>query len=122
MAQGCDIYFGEAVMELKTRHSDVTLEAVIPCATQTQRWPASARQRHEKIVAAADLETLVCENYTPDCMARRNRYLVDHASLLIAVHNGLPGGTLQTIAYAMGRGVPILDIPVESVKKEDNEG
>jgi len=122
MAQGCDIYFGEAVMELKTRHSDVTLEAVIPCATQTQRWPASARQRHEKIVAAADLETLICENYTPDCMARRNRYLVDHASLLIAVHNGVPGGTLQTITYAMGRGVPILDIPVESVKKEDNEG
>ncbi len=122
MAQGCDMYFGEAVIELKARHSDVTLEAVIPCKTQTRRWAASARLRHEKIVSAADLETLICENYTPECMQRRNRYLVDHASLLIAVHNGVPGGTLQTITYAMSRGVPILDIPLEDGgKREDDE-
>lgn len=122
MAQGCDMYFGEAVMALKERHSEVTLEAVIPCATQTQRWPASARLRHEKIVAAADLETLICQKYTPDCMYRRNRYLVDHASLLIAAYSGVPGGTLQTITYAMSRGVSILDIPVESGEKENYEG
>ena len=46
------------------------------------------------------------------CMEERNRYMVDHASLLIAVHDGLPGGTRRTIEYALRRGIGIVDIPV----------
>ncbi len=44
-------------------------------------------------------------------MQRRNRYLVDHAAMLIAVHDGLPGGTQKTIAYAIKRGIEIMDTP-----------
>ena len=46
------------------------------------------------------------------CMQRRNRYMVEHASLPIAVHDGLPGGTRRTIEYALRRGIGIVDIPV----------
>ena len=60
---------------------------------------------------ACDYETLVQEQYTPDCMQRRNRYMVDHATLLIAVHDGQSGGTRRTIEYAMRRGLDIVDIP-----------
>lgn len=35
-------------------------------------------------------------------------------ALLIAVHNGLPGGTRSTVEYAMRRGVSIVDIPLET--------
>ena len=38
--------------------------------------------------------------------------MVDHASLLIAVYDGTPGGTQYTIQYAMRRGVEIVDLPV----------
>ena len=55
---------------------------------------------------------MVSEKYTPGCMQRRNRYMVDHASLLIAAHDGLPGGTRNTIEYALRRGVPVVDIPL----------
>ncbi len=42
---------------------------------------------------------------TPGCMQRRNRYMVDRSSLLIAVYDGIPqGGTLNTLSYAMGKG------------------
>ena len=44
-------------------------------------------------------------------MQRRDRYLVDHASLLIAVFSGSPGGTRYTMQYAMGRGLAIVDLP-----------
>ena len=44
-------------------------------------------------------------------MQRRNRYMVDHASLLLAVHDGQPGGTQRTMEYAMRRGLQIVDIP-----------
>lgn len=39
--------------------------------------------------------------------------MVDHASLLIAVFDGSPGGTQYTVQYAMSRGVDIVDLPVE---------
>ena len=44
-------------------------------------------------------------------MLRRNRYMVDHASLLIAVHDGQSGGTRRTIEYAMRRGLDVVDMP-----------
>jgi uncharacterized phage-like protein YoqJ len=51
-------------------------------------------------------------------MQRRNRYMVDHASLLIAVFDGQSGGTQNTIQYAMERGLEIVDIPpvLESIQ------
>ena len=33
MAQGCDLYFCEAVLALRERYPEVTVEAAIPCPT-----------------------------------------------------------------------------------------
>ena len=38
MANGCDMYFGEAILQLKETHKDVTLEAAIPFAGQADHW------------------------------------------------------------------------------------
>ena len=57
-----------------------------------------------------DLETLIQPAYTRDCMLRRNRYMVGRSSLLIAVYDGLPGGTRQTLAYALGEGLRVVQI------------
>lgn len=111
MAQGCDLYFCEIVLALREKYDSITVEAAIPCPTQADRWPAADRQRYHRLIAACDYETLVQEKYDPGCMQRRNRYMVDHAGLLIAVHDGQPGGTRSTIEYAMRRGLDIVDIP-----------
>lgn len=112
MAQGCDLYFCESVLRLREAHPEVTLEAAIPCPTQADAWPRDQRERYARLVAACDYETVVSARYTPGCMHRRDRYMVDHASLLIAVFDGTPGGTRYTVEYAMGRGVPVTDLPV----------
>ena len=112
MAQGCDLYFCECVLVLRAAHPDVTVEAAIPCPTQADAWPAEARARYARLVAACDLETLVAERYSPACMQRRDRYMVDHAALLIAAFDGSAGGTRYTIEYAMTRGLEIVDLPV----------
>lgn len=111
MAQGCDLYFCEAVLQLRTLHPEVSLEAAIPCPTQSDSWRREQRERYQKLLAQCDYETMVQETYTPDCMQRRNRYMVDHATLLITVHGGVPGGTRRTIEYAMRRGLDIVDLP-----------
>ena len=112
MAEGCDLYFAETVLALKKHYPHVTLEAAIPCPTQADGWSEAQRSRYREILRRCDYETMVQQSYTPGCMQRRNRYMVDHASLLIAVNDGLRGGTRSTIEYAFRRGVSVLDIPL----------
>jgi uncharacterized phage-like protein YoqJ len=112
MAMGCDLYFCECALALRARHPDVTVEAVIPCPTQARDWPPDQQARYRALVQDCDFETMVSERYTPDCMQRRNRYLVDHAALLIAVFDGTPGGTQYTVQYALHRGISLVDLPV----------
>ena len=112
MAQGCDLYFCECVLSLRQRCPDVTVEAAIPCPTQADTWPAGERRRYAHLVGECDLQTMVSQSYSPSCMQRRDRYMVDHASLLIAAFDGTAGGTRYTIQYAMQRGLAVVDIPI----------
>ena len=93
-------------------HPDVTVEAAVPCPSQADAWPPDQRRRYERLVVACDFETLVSACYTPACMQRRDRYMVDHAALLIAAFDGSPGGTRYTVEYAMRRGLEIVDLPI----------
>ena len=52
MAQGCDLYFCEAVLALREQHPEITVEAAIPCPTQADSWPETERQRYHRLVAA----------------------------------------------------------------------
>ena len=113
MARGCDFYFAEAVLSLRQERPDVTLEAAIPCPTQSRAWPEHDRRRWQELVERCDYETMVQEQYTPDCMHRRNRYMVDHSGLVIAVYDGSGGGTRSTLEYAIRKKVPFLDIRPE---------
>ena len=112
MAMGCDLYFCEAVLALREHHPDVTVEAAIPCPTQADAWPPAQRERYDRLVAACDFETMVSGQYTSTCMLRRDRYLVDHASLLIAAFDGTSGGTRYTVEYALNQGLAIVDLPI----------
>ena len=113
MALGCDMYFAEAVLALRDRWPDVRLEAAIPFGDQPGRWNEEQRRRYNRLIDAADKLTVLQVHYTSDCMQRRNRYMVDRSSLLLACYDGRPGGTMQTILYAERRGVRVMIIEVE---------
>lgn len=114
MAQGADLYFAEAVLELRNRRPGVTLECARPCASQAQSWPAEEQARYQSILAQCDYETLVQHHYSRFCMMRRNRYMVDHAAHILTVYNGVPqGGTAQTLLYAIRKGLRIHPVPLE---------
>ena len=114
MARGCDLYCAEAVLELRRERRDITLECARPCETQADSWPAAEQARYQSILARCDFETLVQHGYDRFCMMRRNRYMVDRSSRLIAVYNGVPkGGTAQTLAYALKKGLDTVIIDLE---------
>jgi len=113
MATGCDMFFGEAVLRLKALHPDITLESAVPYTDQSVRWRPELKTRYDAIIDAADYHTLVCVEYTGDCMKRRNRYMVDNSSVLIAAYSGSSGGTMQTMLYAIRQKIEIIELGIE---------
>ena len=113
MAIGCDMYFAEAVLAMREAHPDVYLEAAIPCGGQPERWNRNARLRYNKLIDSADEVSVLQVEYTPDCMMKRNYYMVDKSSMLIACFNGRPGGTMKTILYAQRQGLKTIICDIE---------
>ena len=114
MANGCDLYFLEAVLLFRRDHPDVTVEAAIPYAGQAEHWREELRARYFALLEQCDCKTVVQQAYSGGCMMRRNRYMVDQSRVLIAAYNGEPGGTMNTMLYAMRRGLNVIEIPVET--------
>ena len=59
-----------------------------------------------------------------NCMLNRNHFLVDHASTLLAVYNGVRrSGTGSTVNYArkLGREIIVIDPLTLSVTHEDGK-
>ena len=113
MALGCDLYFAEAVLTLRGEHPDVTLEAAVPCDGQAAAWTIPQQRRYDRLLSDCDTVSFVQHVYTPGCMQKRNQYMVDRSSLLMAVYDGQRGGTLSTLLYARRQGVQTLVIDLE---------
>lgn len=113
MANGCDLYFADTVMRLRAMHPEIHLEAAVPFRGQADSWPTELKLKYRRYLELCDEVTILRERYTPDCMMNRNRYMVDHASVLIACYDGTPGGTMNTLLYAMRQGIETIQIPLE---------
>ena len=114
MARGADLYFAEEVLALRERHPEITLECARPCESQADRWPEEERRRYQAILERCDYETLVQHHYDRWCMMRRNRYMVDRSARILAVYDGVPkGGTAQTLAYALRKGLHVTILELE---------
>lgn len=113
MTLGADTYAAEIVLVLRDRYP-ITLECALAHEGQADRWEEPDRDRYFSIVERCDRETMLQTHYTLDCVFRRNRYMVDHSKLLLAVYNGYPGGTAQTVNYAKQIGREIILIDPES--------
>ncbi|MGN1119562.1 MAG: SLOG family protein [Oscillospiraceae bacterium] len=100
MALGVDMWCAEEVVKLRELHSEVRLTAVLPCRSQAEKWSEADRRRYHDLLAKCDKVICVSEEYTKDCMFKRNRALVELCDLLVAVYDGKSGGTKYTVDYA----------------------
>ena len=107
MARGVDIWAAEVVLRERDAHPDMRLICALPHPGFQSGWEQSWRRRYEAILAVADLVKTICPTYFKGAYQRRNEWMVDHSSLVIAFFTGCPGGTANTIAYARERGVSV---------------
>lgn len=100
MARGVDIWAGEIVLELRDSGLPIHLIAASPYRGFEERWSREWQERYAAILSRADLVRFIRPGYSRDSFRRRNEWMVDHSTRVIAVYNGQPGGTRNTIQYA----------------------
>ena len=124
MAQGVDLSCAQIVLDLRKTNPALKLHAILPCEGQERKWTASAQEHYRSILAQANEVIYVGQEYSRDSMLERNRYLVDHSSILLAVYNGTwLSGTGATVRYArqLGRSIYILNPISRMIIKEPVE-
>ena len=109
-ALGFDALAARTVIRLRESYPDMTLILVLPCLTQTRGWRPEDVAEYERIKAQADKVVYMAQQYTPGCMHKRNRHLVDHSGVCVCYLTKESGGTAYTVNYAKRHGVEIINI------------
>ncbi len=110
-ALGFDTLAQKTVTALRAEFPFIRAILAVPCRGQADKWKHEDQQVYRRILAEADGHICLQEEYTPDCMMRRNRFMVDHSVRCIAYHNGTPhGGTAATVRYAEKKGLPVCNL------------
>ncbi len=100
-----DTWVALIILRLREEHPGLKLHCILPCTTQAAKWSALAQERYCSILEQADSIVYVSRAEHRGCMLERNRFLVSHADLLLAV--GSPAGrsgTAATMRYAQKLG------------------
>lgn len=119
MADGFDIWGGEAVLEMQSELPDLKLVAVPAYIPRTTKDTAYYRM-YARIMAASAQVYEVCPEYKRDCFDRRNEVLVSNCSTLVCYFDGIKGGTANTIAKASKRDLRIINVCLNRQGKSFN--
>lgn len=110
MAYGVDIWAGQIVVRLRKHNPALHLIAAVPFRGFEDRWSADWKKAYAELLEQADLVKYICPHYSGGAYQRRNEWMVDHSSRIIAVFNGEPSGTKNTIDYGMSKRTDIIII------------
>lgn len=110
MAQGVDIWAAQIVLQLREEGIAVRLICACPFEGFETRWSRSWQKQYQEVLASADLVRFICSGYRKECFQSRNEWMVNHSARVIAVYNGSPSGTKNTIDYARKNGVEVIII------------
>lgn len=108
MARGVDLWAAEIVLDLRKRNKEIKLICAIPHDAFESRWSPYWKQLYKHVLADADLTRIISKGYYSCVYQVRNEWMVNHSARVIAVFNGQPSGTKNTIDYAHRQGVPVV--------------
>ena len=107
MAQGVDIWAGQMVLRRREQDARLRLVAALAYPHGEKRWPAAWKRQYAQLLASADEVVTLSPAYHKACYQKRDEWMVDHASRVIAVYDGVAGGTRNTMEYAEKCGVEV---------------
>ena len=110
-AIGFDTVAFFAIESLKKDYPSIKNILAIPFIGQENRWKEDSIERYKKMLNLADDIIYVdqIEKYKTSSIAgklnKRNHYMVDNSSYLIACYDGTKGGTYNCLEYATKTGL-----------------
>lgn len=98
------------ILEKLRETENIRIIACIPCEGQDYKFSLKQKEEYRKMLDSADEKIYVSEEYTKTCMFKRNMFMVDSASILVAYLNSDKGGTFQTVNYAKRKNVSVITV------------
>ena len=117
MARGIDTICAECILNLKHDFPNIKLIAVIPHRKQSYKWSEQDKSKYNNILSKCDDSVLISENYSKNCMFKRNDYLVSNSNIVLAVlSDQFRGGTIYTLNKAQSLNKNIIIINPNDLK------
>lgn len=106
------MWAAEIVLELKKKNKDkeIHLICALPHPDFEKKWKLTEQLKYNSILKKADLTRAICPRFSMGAYQKRNIWMVDRASRVIAAYNGEKGGTKNTIDYAVKQGIEVINI------------
>ena len=105
---GVDLWAGRIVLQKKQQDPSLHLIAAPPWPGFAGKWSIDWHIQYSNLMRHADLVVPVSEHYHNGVFQKRNEWMVDHSNRVIAYYNGAPGGTENTIDYALSKGIEVV--------------
>lgn len=110
---GVDLWAADIVLELRRQNKALKLICAVPFEGFDSNWSVDWVKHYKMVRKQADWVEVISPNYSPEVYQKRNIWMCRHSSRLIAVWDGLPSGTQNTIDYAREIGLSINVIEVQ---------
>ena len=106
MAEGSDILFARAVLNLKDKGLDIRLHCILPCKDYNKSNPY-----YFKIKEASDSWVYLSEQFYKGCDEVRDKQLVNNCETLLVIFDGVKvGGVWSTIKKAKRQNKEIINL------------
>ena len=112
MAMGFDIIAAECVLDARELIKDTSIKLIcaIPFIDQSEKYPAFWKEKYDRLLEECDEAVLISDKYFRSCYMKRNMYMVDNSDVVMTYYDGLPGGTKNTMEYALKKGRKIINL------------
>lgn len=110
MCRGIDLWAGKIVLEEKQQNPELHLVVAIPHPDFEKNWNENDKALYFEVLKNADIAKTISDTYYRACYRKRNEWMVDRSSRVIAAYNGERGGTANTIEYAQRQGTEVINI------------
>lgn len=104
MARGVDLWAAMAVLTMRCFYPDIRLVAACPFPSRSKH----VMSEQMMILSEADDTRELSQAYWQGAYEMRNRWMVDHASRVIALMDQPKGGSGNTVRYAREMGANII--------------
>lgn len=110
-AVGFDLLAAEVVLELQKEYTNIQLFCAVPYTGHHLYFRKESKQRYIHIADKATSNILLSAHYYDGCFLRRNDYMLEKCSLVIAYYAQITkSGTGYTIRKAQEKNIPTINL------------